>query len=137
MRAREWRFKLMTWFRSKIRSTARLALFALAVQMAISFGHMHRDDLGLPPVAQADQTQFAPGKAHPPAGPADQGRYPASDDYCPICASMALIATGIAALPPVLVAPAPIERFWPSDAPMQSLSPQVALSFQARAPPVA
>ncbi len=127
----------MDWFRSKIRSCARLALFALAVQMAVSFGHMHRNDLGLPPLAQADQTQFASGTTDAPAGPADQDHHPAPDDYCPICASMALLATGLQSLPPMLVVPTSIPRVWASQTAARSASPQVALSFQARAPPVA
>ena len=31
----------MKWFRSNIKSGARLALFALFVQFALSFGHFH------------------------------------------------------------------------------------------------
>ena len=44
----------MHWFRSRMRSCGRLALFALALQMVLSFGHMHRDDLGLPPLPGTD-----------------------------------------------------------------------------------
>jgi len=116
---------------------ARLALFALAMQMAVSFGHMHRDDLGLPPLSAPDQTHFTSNSALPPAGPADQDHHPASDDYCPICASMALVATAMPALPPVLIVPAPIPRVWPAQLPARTLSTRVALSFQARAPPLA
>ena len=95
----------MIWFRSRIRSGAQLALFALAFQMAVSFGHMHRDDLGLPPLIDAGQTHFDAG-AH--TAPAQGHRQPtAPDDYCPICASMALIATAIPSLPPMLVTPGP------------------------------
>ncbi len=127
----------MNWFRSKIRSGARLALFALAVQMIVSFGHMHRDDLGLPPLAAPDQTQITSNTAPSPAGPADQDHHPASDDYCPICASMALVATAMPSLPPVLIVPVPIRRVWAAQLPAHSLSTQVAPSFQARAPPLA
>ena len=31
----------MKWFRSNIKHGSRLALFALAVQLALSFGHFH------------------------------------------------------------------------------------------------
>jgi hypothetical protein len=126
----------MNWFRLRIGACARLALFALAVQLVVSFGHMHRDDLGLPPLAAADQTR-ATSAIPAPIGPSDQHQRPAPDDYCPICASMALIASGLPALPPVLVAPQPIRTVWPSDAPVQKLPPQFAASFQARAPPLA
>jgi hypothetical protein len=126
----------MDWIRSKIRPCARLALFALAIQMAVSFGHVHRDDLGLPPFPTSDRTQLASNSAHPPAVPADQDHYPAPDDYCPICASMALVATALPSLPPVLIAPEPIRHIWPVETPVQAVSTQVTLSFQARAPPV-
>jgi hypothetical protein len=123
----------MNWFRSRLRSGARLALLALAFQMAVSFGHMHRDDLGLPPLTRAGQTQAAAG----PTAPAQKHRQPAvPDDYCPICASMALIATALPSLPPALVTPDPIRRVWQTQMPVHGVSVAVALSFQARAPPV-
>jgi len=31
----------MKWFRSNIKHGSRLALFALALQLALSFGHFH------------------------------------------------------------------------------------------------
>ena len=110
-------------------------MFALAVQMVLSFGHMHRDDLGLLPLPASDQTQFT--SVTTPAHPADRDHHPGSDDYCPICASMALVATAIPSLPPVLIVPVPIPRIYSSQTPTYSVSTQVALSFQARAPPLA
>jgi hypothetical protein len=127
----------MNWFRSRIRSSAQLALFALAVQMVLSFGHMHRDDLGLPPVAGTDPTQITSAAAPGSRPPAGQQHQPASDDYCPICASIAVLATWMPVLPPVLVTPEPIRRVWPPLASLQSPRTQFLLSFQARAPPVA
>lgn len=131
------RFQRMNWFRSKMRSGARLALFALAVQMVVSFGHMHGDDLGLPPLATSDQTQIESATTGAPGHPVNQDHHPASDDYCPVCASIALVATATPSLPPVLMVPAPIRRVWPAERPVQVFSIQVALSFQARAPPLA
>jgi Protein of unknown function (DUF2946) len=127
----------MNWFRSRIRSGARLALFALAVQMVVSFGHMHRDDLGLPPLAGTDHTSIASNTAPGSQAPTGPQQQPASDDYCPICASMALVATAIPSLPPVLILPAPIRRVWLSETPARGVSTPLALSFRARAPPLA
>lgn len=113
-----------------------MALFALAFQMAVSFGHMHRDDLGLPPLPSFVQIQTGSVAVDAPAHPANQGDHPATpDDYCPICASMALVATALPSLPPLLIVPEPIRRVWPSEAPAHSVSLQLALSFQARGPP--
>jgi hypothetical protein len=127
----------MNWFRSRIRSGARFALFALAVQMVLSFGHVHLDDLGLPPLAGTDSTQIALVAASGSATPAGHHHQPASDDdYCPICASMAVLATWMPALPPVLVSPEPMRRVWAPVAALYISPTQISLSFQARAPPV-
>jgi hypothetical protein len=127
----------MNWFRAKIRPFAKLALFALAVQMVVSFGHMHRDDLGLPSLANAHWAHFPSAAAQALTGPADRDQYPLSDDYCPICASIALLATGAPSLPPVIVAPPPISRVWSSPASLYLVATQAIFSFQARAPPLA
>jgi len=113
-----------------------LALFALAVQMVLSFGHMHRDDLGLPPLAGTDPTQFTSAATPGSQPPVGQHHQPASDDYCPICASIAVLATWIPALPPVLESPEPIRRVWVPVVAHHSSSTRIPLSFQARAPPV-
>lgn len=105
--------------------------------MAVAFGHMHRDDLGLPALPASDHIQSASAARHAPAPPNDGEHYPASDDYCPICATMALIATALPALPPVLIVPAPIRHTWPSETPARGVSTPLALSFRARAPPLA
>lgn len=107
-------------------------LFALVFQMAVSFGHMHRDDLGLPPLPASDHARSA---SQVPSATAAPDHRPASDDYCPICASMVLIATAVPSLPPVLVVPESIRPEWPSEMPAGGVSLEVALSFQARAPP--
>jgi hypothetical protein len=127
----------MNWFRSTIRPFAQLALFALAVQMVVSFGHMHRDDLGLPPLATGHWAYFPSGVAQVLTGPADRDQYPLSDDYCPICASIALLATGAPPLPPVTVAPPLISLVWSSPFSLYLAATQATFSFQARAPPLA
>jgi hypothetical protein len=125
----------MNWFRSNAGACTRVALFALAIQMAVSFGHMHADDLGLVPSSAADQSRLT--SAQTPAAPAKHNGSSPPGDYCPICASMALLATGIPALPPILTVPLPIARLWASPTPIYGLSPRFSLSFQARAPPAA
>jgi len=105
------------------------------VQMVLSFGHMHRDDLGLPPLVDTDPHQIASAASPGSQLPAGQHQQPA-DDYCPICASIAVLATWMPALPPMLVSPDPVRRVWVQVAALQSLLAQTSLSFQARAPPV-
>ena len=125
----------MGWVNRHKRNGALLALAALALQLALSFGHLHRDDLGLPPLPAAAQTLIAFAPVPSPAGPADQGHQPASDDYCAICASMALIATATPSLPPVLIVPTPVRPVWQVQAPSSEVAARFALSFQARGPP--
>jgi hypothetical protein len=43
----------MNWFRSNIRSWTWSTLFALTLQMAVSFGHVDRHDIGLAPLFEA------------------------------------------------------------------------------------
>jgi hypothetical protein len=100
-------------------------VLALAAQFAISFGHMHRDDLGLPPDA-----------THTPAVPNDRDHYPVSNDPCSICASIVLLAMGAASLPPTTCMPLPVRSVWSVPAQVQVAATQLTLSFQARAPPV-
>lgn len=124
----------MTWFRSKIRPVARLALFVLAFQMAVSFGHMDADELGLAPLDLVGRTHLTLNATQTVIAPA--GRVPAAPEgYCPICASMALVATALPSLPPVLAVPPQGPPSWPAPIPAQGISPKLTLSFQARAPP--
>jgi hypothetical protein len=125
----------MNWFRSSLRSCACIALFALALQLVVSFGHMHRDDLGLlaPLIAQ---TQILPEPTGLPTGSTDQRQHPGPDHCCPICASMALLGTGAPASAPCLTASLLVVPFFLPERPSYDLLPKPILSFQARGPPV-
>jgi hypothetical protein len=122
----------MIWFRSKLRSCAGLALFALVVQIAVSFGHVHEDDLGLSPAVKAGQAKVALGAS---VVPDRQDRYPGSDDYCPVCASIALASTGLTSLPPVIAVPVSVSQVSFVLAAPESVPTAVSHSFRARAPP--
>jgi hypothetical protein len=128
----------MRWIRRRTRSQTWLALFALAVQLVVSFGHVHRDDLGLAFLAadSAVITPIGPGLTHSPTVP-DRGHNPTSDALCPICASINLAGALILPLPPQLDALMQVGRVWLPVARTNGLSDQARLSFQARAPPVA
>src|SRR3954470_15550994 len=90
----------MKWFRRKIKTGSRLALFALVIQFALSFGHFHFNSAQAVPAVQAglthaDQTDaqgLAASKAadHPQQQPSspDTDQQPA--DGCAICAVIAL-----------------------------------------------
>ena len=125
----------MNWFRSNIQPWTWSALFALTLQIAVSFGHVDIHDLGLASLIEAAQTYTSADKTGAPVGPAAHDRRPAPDHYCPICASIALIGTGAPSLLPVLIVPGSFVRFSPPVNRTYGLRPQFTLSFQARGPP--
>jgi hypothetical protein len=126
----------MKWFRSNIRTGARLALLALLVQFALSFGHVHGFALkaasATPSALPADHA--ADGKARPQPAPvkhdSDQ-----STDICAICAVMAMASTVLLSSPPILLLPdtvAILHRI--TDAEFAHLK-STSTAFQPRAPP--
>jgi hypothetical protein len=116
----------MKWFRSSIRRVSHIALFALAIQFAASFGHFHGIATQAAPSIQSAQQLPAPGH--------DSDQHP--DDICAICAVVALASTAMAAAPPALPLPPTIEPArLIADAPFARPRPARA-AFQSRAPPV-
>nr|QDF36348.1 DUF2946 domain-containing protein [Bradyrhizobium symbiodeficiens] len=144
-----WRFP-MKWFRSNIRHGARLALFALLVQFALTFGHSHWFAQATP-LAQASfqQTDGAKdstknsaksGAANDRAAvqkqsPSGPDREHPGEDNCAICAVVAMAGTVISATPPVLLLPQAIELLYrTTDAEFLHLK-SARTAFQPRAPP--
>ena len=83
----------MRWFRGNERGTAWLALLALAVQLAVSFGHVHVPDV---------HAGLTAGIAAGASTPADDPQHPGPDG-CAVCAVIHL--AGTLALPaPVVLA---------------------------------
>lgn len=126
----------MTWFRSNSRASAWTALFALALQLYLSFGHIHPDDIygpvgGSLTVAEAVSLPSAESVR---ALPADQPWY-GDNALCPICEAMYFLATSVLAeapqLPPRFVS-RPVEHT--SIVAAFFIAPR-RLAFQSRAPP--
>ena len=133
----------MKWFRSNIRSGARLALFALFVQFALSFGHFHALAAPVAPSALPSvvQTQVDAGDLavesliKPQQAPAKQDGDQQLPDACAICAVIAMASTVLSASPPILLLPEAIELLYRStDAEFVHLK-SAGSSFQPRAPP--
>jgi hypothetical protein len=123
----------MGWVHRHKHRGAVLALIALALQIALTFGHVHLRGLaGGSHGLMAEQVRLAPVPGQLPAQhPGDD------DDYCAICASIFLASSAFAASPPQLVAPANFQRVEHS---LNAASPVVQplrLAFRSRAPPVA
>ncbi len=135
-----WLFQ-MKWFRSNIRHGARLALFAMLVQFALTFGHSHWFAQAAP-LAQASlqQTDSPKGAAIDRAAvqkqsPAAPDREHQGEDNCAICAVVAMAGTVISATPPVLLLPQAIELLHrTTDAEFLHLK-SAGTAFQPRAPP--
>src|SRR5450755_1762807 len=94
----------MKWFRSNIKHGSRLALFALAVQFVLSFGHFHGITAQAAPAIQSGPVLSDPAYAtslpapdtvshstQPSPSDPDSDRQPA--DACAICAVMSAFAS--------------------------------------------
>jgi hypothetical protein len=131
------------WFRKRVKLGSRLALFALAIQFALSFGHFHGAAAHAAPAIPSGLTQADLGLAAPDLGneaaqnqqPSDHGdQKPA--DACAICAVMSLANNVLFATPPLLLLPQALELLYlTNDAEFAHVN-SVHPAFQSRAPPL-
>ena len=122
----------MSWFRSRARLGAWLALFALTLQLALTFGHIHLDRAG--PLT-IDSTIAAAPSSNDPAAPAAPDN--AADDYCALCALVHLAGSLTPAEAPALPVPIAFVRPTPPSAVSIGLTASKFTLLQARAPPTA
>jgi hypothetical protein len=126
----------MHWIRSHLRFGSRLALFALAVQTVLSFGHIHLvlpatgSTNGMPP-AMADQSDVVLWRAPAPINKSDGS---AGGD-CAICALIQLFSTSAPSAAPSLPLPANLAPLVLEAAAEWLLPASLLFLFQARAPP--
>jgi len=126
------------WFRRHVKLGSRLALFALAIQFALSFGHFHA--LAAPAfhtgVTQADLAlakSLAANEAAQKQQPADHDGDQQPADACAICAVMSL--AGKFAKPPLLELPQAVDFLYrTTDAEFVHLK-SAPSAFRSRAPP--
>lgn len=131
----------MKWFRSNIRHGARLAMFAMLVQFALTFGHSHWFAQAAP-LVQSQLTDSGKGSASidraavEKQSPAAPDREQPGDDNCAICALVAMAGTVMSATPPLLLLPQAVELLYrTTDAEFVHLN-SARTAFQPRAPPV-
>ena len=122
----------MRWVRANLWIGSRRALFALALQMVLSFSHVHLDDLntGLRSAA----TVHSDGQSGDASG--NQPSAPNRELLCPICLLIRLAGATLHPAPPALVLPEPM-RWTPPAIAAAIASDCCHLSFNARAPPTA
>jgi hypothetical protein len=130
----------MRWVRSTKRFGGWLALAALALQMVVSFGHVHLDAVhrAAPLVATAGASaqgsaQVADQVAQPSPAPQPSDD---ADGYCAICASIFLAATSFVPQAPQLPVPFGDERVERSFVVAFDVVELRRVLFQSRAPPI-
>ena len=121
----------MRWFRSHIHLGARLALFELAIQFVLSFGHSHVDKSLLSSASAAAVTQQSASRDGAPAAPQHRG----ADDFCAICATIGLLASSALPESASLVIPVATPSAWPHEFASTFVPLDSHLLFQARGPP--
>src|SRR5262245_608523 len=123
----------MRWFRRNMRFGSWCALFALTIQLALSFGHLHF-------ASSAATAALAAAAAEPLAAAPDDTPTPSKHsrvaDYCTICASIQLAGLLTAEPPSVsTLRPSSGERL--RVVIEGTTSSHSGLPFNARAPPLA
>lgn len=137
----------MNWFRKHLKHGSRLALFALAIQFALSFGHFHGMAAQAAPTIQtnltdADFAYAASVAAQTAADEVAQRQQPSTPDTdqqpadnCAICAVMSLAGHVLFETPPLLELPQAVDFLYlTTDAEFVHLG-SVHFAFQSRAPP--
>lgn len=94
----------MRWFRSHLAAGSRLALFALAVQFFVTFGHVHLEGLIAGSTTSAAAVRHAAVSLHNP-GDGSQQTPGTADDDCPICSLIQLASTSAPSVAPPLPTP--------------------------------
>jgi hypothetical protein len=127
----------MRWFRSRKRAGSYLALFALAFQLAVSFGHVHLERIAPPSVGASALAgaQIPAADFNAPSNPT--GREDLADDCCPICTLIHLAGALVPAEMPSLPLPTVFGRLRLEVAAEFDLTASHTALFRARAPPIA
>jgi hypothetical protein len=107
-----------------------IALFALAFQLAVSFGHVHLD-------AIADNSSVAIATTSDVTTPASGDSSDVADHCCPICALIHVAGALLLTQPPVTPLPIVFAQWLPNAAVKFVFATAPPSFFSARAPPLA
>jgi Protein of unknown function (DUF2946) len=121
----------MRWVRARLGAGSRLALFALTLQIVLSFGHVHLGE-----IRHAGGGLAAAGAQPAPSAPT---QHPVSDaaDYCAICATIHLTATSLLPQAPQLPVPLAAQPVRHVNYTAATTFSSRRAPFQSRAPPLA
>src|SRR5258708_4218359 len=125
----------MSWVRSNLRFGSWCALFALAVQLAVLFNHVHCAQTACWPASQPAVGAVGNTSADAPAQ--SKPATPAAGEYCLLCAVIHLAGSVVPAVAPAssISATVSLGRFWTDLSIVPAATPHGI--FQARAPPLA
>ncbi|HKS86087.1 MAG TPA: DUF2946 family protein [Pseudolabrys sp.] len=116
---------------------AHLGLFALAIQLVVTFGHVHLN--ALPPLTAADTAQSTgvekASAASTKADSKNQKSHGTADNDCPICALIQLASTSTPSVAPALPVPTTVEGAILEAAAATDFAAPRVFAFQARGPP--
>jgi hypothetical protein len=119
----------MSWVRAQLRLGSYIALFALACQLVISFGHVHLHAIaGNSSVAIATSGGTIPARDRP-SDRADHG--------CPVCALIHLAGALVLSKPPAVPLPMVFAQQHPGAVIKFGFEAAPPAFFSARAPPLA
>jgi hypothetical protein len=120
----------MGWLRSRMRLGAWTAAFVLVAQLVLSFGHVH----GLADGRPCAVSTLALDKADACARQHDANH---NDDYCAICAVLAMLSGAQTASAPII--PVHFVGAWTEQtaSPDSVLPDRAHIAFRSRAPPQA
>ena len=130
--------RVMRWLRSHTRLGSWAALFALAIQLALSFGHVHvggGDPRSWGPLVLRLAAEPPPGLPDAPAVPANHKPAGLAHDLCVICSAMQLAYT--AAPSPSVPLPAAVSKILLDPSGDFAIAASPHRPFRARAPPYA
>jgi|SRR5262245_17566612 len=122
----------MGWFRSNRRIGSGLALVALVIHFALSFGHLH---VATFENATAAALAYSEPAANVPDAPANPSTDPGLADPCAICANIHLAASLLLEWPAWLL-PLRVEQALPDSIGVTERPAWLGTAVQARAPPI-
>jgi hypothetical protein len=125
----------MRWFRSNGGGVAWLAIFALACQFVLTFGHIHTGSVGVISAALAVSADAPDGSASAPASPAQKTPTGLAQDFCAVCNHIGLANALVLPVSPATVPPISFirELQWPLLA--IAFASRDHFHFNARGPP--
>ncbi len=121
----------MRWCRYHQRFAATVALFALAIQLWVSFAHVHPEGAVRPfdiSLSGATSPVRTDGPKSPAGGPHND---------CAICITIGLLGSALSGEPPVVAVPQLVRFAPPPPAGEFEVSVARFYPFRTRAPPVA